>query len=284
MSEASIMLVNGTSLSYRGSSVIDPTDEPITFVVGKGQMSLGSNNDVAVTVNKDNAGIKTFLPEDVDVALIKDTNGRTIESYNGKSHGSMGIMIDNKEDCFTLYADKGQYMLLTEDTSFVNPEQLMPTEIELADLGNGVGRLTASVLWDGALIDAEINGTVHKNISLPYEFEYGDRINDAIIKAGGKTENADVDRVNLAKHLIDGTEVVIPDISTRDIEDGEKININTANVKRLQDINGVGEATAEKIINYREESGGFNSIEEIMNIEGIGLKTFESMKDSICVN
>ena len=137
-------------------------------------MSLGSNNDVAVTVNKDNAGIKTFLPEDVDVALIKDTNGRTIESYNGKSHGSMGIMIDNKDDCFTLYADKGQYMLLTEDTSFVNPEQLMPTEIELADLGNGVGRLTASVLWDGALIDAEINGTVHKNISLPYEFEYGD--------------------------------------------------------------------------------------------------------------
>lgn len=131
-------------------------------------------------------------------------------------------------------------------------------------------------------IYVHVKGEV-KNPGL-YEFEYGDRINDAIIKAGGKTENADVDRVNLAKHLIDGTEVVIPDISTRDIEDGEKININTANVKRLQDINGVGEATAEKIIKYREESGGFNSIEEIMNIEGIGLKTFESMKDSICVN
>ena len=174
MNEASLMLVNGTSLSYKGSSVIDETSEPITFVVGKGQMSLGSNNDVVVTVHKNNAGIKDFLPEDMDEASIKDTNGRTIEKYNGKAHGSMGIMIDNKDNYFTLYADKGQYMLLTEDTSFVNPEQLMPTELELADLGNGVGRLTASVLWDGALIDAEINGIVHKNISLPYEFEYGD--------------------------------------------------------------------------------------------------------------
>jgi comEA protein len=102
--------------------------------------------------------------------------------------------------------------------------------------------------------------------------------------AGGKTENADIDRVNLAKHLIDGTEVIVPNVLSRDSDYGEKVNINTANESRLQNINGVGEATAEKIIKYREENGGFNSIEEIMNIEGIGLKTFETMKEYICIN
>jgi competence protein ComEA len=131
-------------------------------------------------------------------------------------------------------------------------------------------------------IYVHVKGEV-KNPGL-YEFEYGSRINDAIIKAGGETENADIDRVNLAKHLIDGTEVIVPNVLSRDSDYGEKVNINTANESRLQNINGVGEATAEKIIKYREENGGFNSIEEIMNIEGIGLKTFETMKEYICIN
>ena len=144
----------------------------------------------------------------------------------------------------------------------------------------------SEVIVNGANDNNKIYVHVKGEVKNPgiYEFEYGNRVNDAIMKAGGKTDNADIESINLAKYLIDGTEVVVPDITSGDYDDGGKININTASKNRLQDINGVGEATAEKIINYREENGGFNSIEEIMNIEGIGLKTFNSMKDDICVN
>ena len=63
-----------------------------------------------------------------------------------------------------------------------------------------------------------------------------------------------------------------------------KININTAGIQELDAIPGVGEATANKILSYREENGNFKSIEEIKNVNGIGDKKYENMKDSICVN
>ena len=63
----------------------------------------------------------------------------------------------------------------------------------------------------------------------------------------------------------------------------EKININSADITLLCTISGVGEKKAEAIIAYRQEKGGFKSIEEIMNVKGIGEKTFEAIKDFICV-
>ena len=64
----------------------------------------------------------------------------------------------------------------------------------------------------------------------------------------------------------------------------EKININTATIEQLDELPGVGEATANKIVNHREENGEFKSIEEIKNVNGIGDKKFEDMKELICVN
>ena len=66
-------------------------------------------------------------------------------------------------------------------------------------------------------------------------------------------------------------------------ETAGKININTADSSSLQEIPGVGPSTAEKIIQYRESNGKFQSIEDIKNVSGIGDKTFEKMKDKICV-
>ena len=63
----------------------------------------------------------------------------------------------------------------------------------------------------------------------------------------------------------------------------EKININTADVSKLDELPGVGEAIAKKIIEYREYNGNFSSIEEIKNVSGIGESKFEKMKDYICV-
>ena len=62
----------------------------------------------------------------------------------------------------------------------------------------------------------------------------------------------------------------------------DKININTADLVKLQEINGVGPSTAEKIINYRQKER-FRKIEDIKNVDGIGEKTFEKLKDHICV-
>lgn len=63
----------------------------------------------------------------------------------------------------------------------------------------------------------------------------------------------------------------------------QKININTADAELLCTLNGVGEKTAEAIINYRMEHGNFGVIEDLMNVRGIGEKTFAKIKDAICV-
>ena len=68
-----------------------------------------------------------------------------------------------------------------------------------------------------------------------------------------------------------------------DDEQESKININSADSQRLQDVPGVGPATAEKIIRYREENGFFSSVEDLLNVSGIGEKTLENMREYITV-
>lgn len=63
----------------------------------------------------------------------------------------------------------------------------------------------------------------------------------------------------------------------------EKVNINTADKERLTSLKGIGESKAEAIISYREANGPFSDITELMNVDGIGQKTFENIKDMICV-
>ena len=115
-----------------------------------------------------------------------------------------------------------------------------------------------------------------------YEFEYGSRVKDAIIAAGGETENADLSSVNLAMQLVDGEEIVIPG-SEGSINGTSLININTADMYKLCKLEGIGESIATEIINYRAENDGFKSIEEIKNVKGIGSSKFEKIKDKITV-
>lgn len=133
------------------------------------------------------------------------------------------------------------------------------------------------------------------------------RLDDAVEKLGGLTKNADTNNINLAMKLEDEKHYIIPkegeviqnnsdstqvtsnkdnnssNNATQSDSQGSKININTADLKQLDDIPGVGEATANKILSYRDENGEFKSIEEIKNVNGIGDKKFENMKDLICV-
>lgn len=135
----------------------------------------------------------------------------------------------------------------------------------------------------------------------------GARITDAIQAAGGTTEEADLEKVNLAYVLEDAQKVYIPSKkekednmyilegsgdagivssdSTKTSKKEEKImiNINTAKEEELQKLDGIGISTATKIINYRKENGKFNTIEDIKNVSGIGESKFNKIKDKIYV-
>lgn len=141
---------------------------------------------------------------------------------------------------------------------------------------------------------AEENDVIEKicvyvvgEVNLPgvFEVDYGMRIYELIELAGGKTENADVSRINLAKILEDEEKVTIPKKviieESESILEGTVININSASVEKLSTLNGIGKSTAEKIVKYRNENGYFNSIEDLMNVSGIGESKFNNIKDDI---
>lgn len=127
------------------------------------------------------------------------------------------------------------------------------------------------------------------------ELPMNSRIDDAVNAAGGLTDKADVNQINRAQILEDGQKIYIPPrglvgkVESKTAEgnsfasETDKININLADLTELQEIPGVGPATAQKIDDYRKDNGGFKKIEDIKNVNGIGDKTFEKMKDRICV-
>lgn len=139
-----------------------------------------------------------------------------------------------------------------------------------------------------------------------YELEENSRITDIIEKAGGLTDDANINNINLAYILQDGVKVYIPkDNDKNEIKDetniyvskenGEsnidngtsvetknsKININTATQTELETLPGIGPSTATKIINYRKENGKFNSIEELKKVSGIGDSKYNKIKEMI---
>lgn len=149
----------------------------------------------------------------------------------------------------------------------------------------------------------------------------GARVQDAIDAAGGLLAQAMVDSINLAALLKDGQQLVIPyqdgrEVSTAGGEDGvelpssgepepsspgdsssdlpssgpdtttgdpnvELVNINTASLDELNTLPGIGPTIAQRIIDYRNENGVFSTIEDIMNVSGIGVTTFEEIKELI---
>lgn len=134
------------------------------------------------------------------------------------------------------------------------------------------------------------------------EIDEGARLVDVIEAAGGFTENADINKINLAYLVKDGQKINIPNVNSEDTNSyitenmGENIiiediissstnlvNINTATQTELETLTGIGPSTALKIIKYREENGKFKTIEEIKNVAGIGDSKFEAIKDEICV-
>jgi len=125
-----------------------------------------------------------------------------------------------------------------------------------------------------------------------YELEEGSRLASAIEAAGGFTEDAACDSVNLARRLEDGEMVVVSPVSTgNSVDEGVPatntvsalVNINTANVEELEQLPGIGPSTAQKIVSDRMANGSFKSIDDLKRVAGIGDKKFEAISSLVCV-
>lgn len=112
----------------------------------------------------------------------------------------------------------------------------------------------------------------------------GQRLYEAIEKAGGATNNADLNEINLAMILEDGQKIIIPSIAVNSNNSGikdDRININIADKETLMELPGIGETLSQNIIDYREKNSGFKNIDDIKNVPKIGDITFERLKDLI---
>lgn len=125
-----------------------------------------------------------------------------------------------------------------------------------------------------------------------YYLPEGSRVHQAVEMAGGLNDDAADSLINLADVLSDGEQLYIPSVEEaenggfRDLperSDDGLVNINTAGIKELTTLTGIGESKAEAIIAYRENVSAFESTEDITNVSGIGESVYEKIKDSIKV-
>lgn len=183
----------------------------------------------------------------------------------------------------------------------VEIERTADAAVEAADAGN-TDAVDGKADGQGAA-PAQIIVHVDGAVAVPgvYLLSESSRVNDAVLAAGGLAECADTSTTNLAAPLADGAKVHIPTseelAAPLPTEAGNAsssssggspassgiVNINTAASAELQTLSGVGEATAQAIIEERESNGPFTSPEDLMRVSGIGEKKFAKIKDRICV-
>ncbi len=127
-----------------------------------------------------------------------------------------------------------------------------------------------------------------------YYLEEGARVVDLLQQGGGGTPQSDLHHINLAAPLYDGQRIFIPEKGAVSFQEGQysttnvgtqegAININTSSQTQLEELPGVGPSRAKAILDYRSNEGPFASKEELMNVTGIGEKTFATLKDLISI-
>ncbi|NRO15785.1 helix-hairpin-helix domain-containing protein [Lactobacillus helveticus] len=163
-----------------------------------------------------------------------------------------------------------------------------------------------SATTNSKTVTCDISGAVkHQGV---YTLKNGARLQELIEAAGGTTGKVQLKAINRAILLKDQDKIHIPykgekvesaatagtgtstnststssNSSASNQESGEKVNLNTADVAGLQKLTGIGEKKAEQIIAYREQNGPFKKVEDLMQVSGIGEKTFASLKDQLTV-
>ena len=131
-----------------------------------------------------------------------------------------------------------------------------------------------------------------------YRLRDGMRVDDALRLAGGPTRRADLTAVNLAAKAQDGRQILVPERAragraagapaaagsgAAPSAPGAPVNLNTATLEQLDALDGIGPATAQSILDFREEHGGFGSVEELGQIPGIGEKRLATLREAVTV-
>lgn len=193
-----------------------------------------------------------------------------------KDEYMQNIFID--EESISVEKDNSNYLKETEEE---NNDLLIENNNENSNLQKSSNN-TIVVEIKGEVMNPDV-----------YTLSEGSIIKDLIEMAGGLTTEADISNINRAKEINNHDLIVIRNINDVNIDveaennevneesDDGKISINDSDISKLKEIPGIGEVKANSIILYREKNNGFKSIEELKNVDGIGEKTFEKIKDSI---
>lgn len=120
-----------------------------------------------------------------------------------------------------------------------------------------------------------------------YQLSEGARVMDAVAAAGGLTDTADDAAINLARFVTDGEQVRVPKVGEGTQQEGTdeqgRVNINIASAEQLEELPQIGPSLAARIIAWRDDNGGFRSVDDLRNVSGIGEKTFAMIKDLVTI-
>jgi competence protein ComEA len=151
----------------------------------------------------------------------------------------------------------------------------------------------------GGMLVVHVAGAVHR--PGVYRMRRGARVDDAVTRAGGPRRRADLGAVNLAAELEDGRQILVPlrapaapaappgspataaPSAGAAPAPGVPLNLNTATLEQLDALQGIGPATAQQILDYREQHGGFGSVEELDQVPGIGETRLAALRDKVRV-
>ena len=178
---------------------------------------------------------------------------------------------------------------LTEQTSssssYMNEKSNKSNEISQAET-------------EDQLVTVDVKGAVKK--PGVYQLQSNSRVHDALEKAGGLTDEADLKSVNQAQKLSDEAVVYVAKVGENAVDvttsapasatsgtgqaKSALVNLNTATEADFQTISGIGQKRAQDIIAYRETNGRFKSVDDLKNVSGIGAKTLEKLKEYVTVD
>jgi len=188
----------------------------------------------------------------------------------------------------------GGFFLLKPDSQTPVKETNLQAEVAAVSKDSSTEKEEKDESVEQDLITVDVKGAV-KSPGI-YDLPVGSRVNDAVQKAGGLTEQADSKSLNLAQKVSDEALVYVPtkgeEAASQQTGSGvasstskeKKVNLNKASLEELKQVKGLGGKRAQDIIDHRETNGKFKSVDELKKVSGIGAKTIEKLKDYVTVD
>ena len=194
--------------------------------------------------------------------------------------------------CASLGLVLGGFFLLKPVAQTPAKESNLQTEVTTVSKDEKEDKNQKEEVVEQDLITVDVKGAV-KSPGI-YDLPVGSRINDAVQKAGGLTDNADSKSINLAQRISDEALVYVPTkeeatnqeahSNASNTKENKKVNLNKASLEELKQVKGLGAKRAQDIIDHRESNGKFKSVDELKKVSGIGAKTIEKLKEYVTVD